>query len=107
MASSSLSFLLRYFISQGLLKGKSQHILLKVEYDMIDRNMIDVDDWDYVTSSSSVNFGDTGTTKGILINYSKGNESGRIDGGLGDETVTLIADFSPAHTGDWDVFVFY
>ena len=62
-----------------------------------------MDNNDYL-SYASVNFGDTGATKGILVNYSKGNDNGRIEVRLGDTTGTLIANFSPARTGGWDVF---
>jgi len=60
------------------------------------------DDNDYLTYSS-INFGDTGITKSILLSYSKGNVNRghkmelRIGGPDGD----IIGDFSPSNTGGW------
>ncbi len=56
------------------------------------------DDGDYVTYSQ-INFGEAGTTKGILMNYAKGNEGGRVEMRLGGSTGPIIAEFRPARTG--------
>ena len=66
-----------------------------------------VSNWDtndYATYAS-VNFGEAGTTKGIKINYAKGNDGGKIEIRLGGTTSgTTIAEFSPAHTGGWGAY---
>ncbi len=60
---------------------------------------------DFVTYASA-NFGPSGTTKGIKINYSKGNDGGRIEVRLGAGTTgQLIGEFSPAHTSGWHNFM--
>ena len=52
---------------------------------------------------SSVDFGPSGTTKGILVNYNKGNEGGKLEIRLGAGTDgELIAEMKPARVyGGW------
>ena len=64
-----------------------------------------IDKSDYWTYSS-VNFGTSGTTKGILMNYSKSTNGGASAievrlGRSGDETGPVIAEFNPASTRSW------
>jgi hypothetical protein len=55
---------------------------------------------------AAVNFGPAGTTKGILVHHSKGNDGGKLQVRLGKGTEgQLIAEFSPARTSGWDKFL--
>ena len=46
---------------------------------------------------SSVDFGPSGTTKGILVNYNKGYQGGKLEIRLGSSTDgELIAEMEPA-----------
>ena len=58
---------------------------------------------DYATYAS-VNFGEPGTTKGIKVNYAKSNDGGKMEIRLGGPTGTIIAEFTPAHTGGWSKY---
>jgi len=62
------------------------------------------DEHDFVTYSK-INFGAPGTTKGILVNYSKGSDGGSVEIRLGDATGDIIAEFRPASTGDWSNYL--
>ena len=55
---------------------------------------------DFITYSG-IDFGAPGSTGGIRLNYSKGNEGGRIEVRLGDATGTILAEFIPTRTGGW------
>ena len=59
---------------------------------------------DNYATYASVNFGEPGATKGIKINYSKGNDGGKMEIRLGGPTGTIIAEFSPPHTGNWGTY---
>ena len=63
------------------------------------------DSGDYLTYASA-NFGPAGTTKGIRINYTKGNTGGRVEVrlGLGTEG-KLIGEFKPAKTQGWSNYI--
>ena len=60
------------------------------------------DNNDYMVYTS-VNFGPSGTTKGFLINYNKGNQGGKLEIRLGSSTSgELIAEMTPARVdGGW------
>ncbi len=58
------------------------------------------DSGDYVTYSS-VNFGEPGATKAIVINYSKQGGEGKVEIRLGGPTGDIIVEFPPAWTGSW------
>ena len=60
------------------------------------------DNNDYMVYTSA-NFGPPGTTKGILVNYNKGNEGGKLEIRLGAATDgELIAEMKPARVyGGW------
>jgi hypothetical protein len=60
------------------------------------------DNNDYMVYTS-VNFGPPGTTKGILVNYNKGNNGGKLEIRLGSGTDgELIAEMNPAQVyGGW------
>jgi len=62
------------------------------------------DNNDYVTYPS-VNFGEPGTTKGILLEYAKGNDNGRLEIRTGGPAGDIIAEFSPAKTGGWSNYM--
>jgi len=59
------------------------------------------DNGNYLTYASA-NFGPSGSTKGIRINYSKGNTGGKVEVRLGlGTTGRLIGEFRPAKTESW------
>merc|ERR550539_1906038 len=63
------------------------------------------DNNDYLTYASA-NFGPSGTTKAIRINYSKGTHNGRVEVRLGAGTTgQLIGEFKPASTSGWHNFM--
>ena len=62
-----------------------------------------IDQGDYM-AYDSVDFGGTSNTKGILVSHSKGDDDGTIEVRLGDETGTVIAEFTPAKVGNWDQY---
>merc|ERR550539_2094943 len=63
------------------------------------------DNNDYLTYASA-NFGPSGTTKAIRINYSKGTHNGRVEVRLGVGTTgQLIGEFKPASTSGWHNFM--
>ena len=63
------------------------------------------DNNDYLTYTSA-NFGPLGNTKGLLINYAKGNDNGKLEIRLGSGTTgQLIAEFSPAKTNGWGTYI--
>ena len=63
------------------------------------------DNNDYLVYSS-INFGSAGTTKGFLLNYSKGNDNGKLEIRKGSGVNgQLIAELSPAMTGSWSNFI--
>jgi hypothetical protein len=65
----------------------------------------DYDPNDYMVYSS-VNFGPSGTTKGLLINFAKNNYGGKVEIRLGSGTNgKIIAEMNPAHSGGWGKFM--
>mmetsp|Transcript_614 Transcript_614/g.699 ORF Transcript_614/g.699 Transcript_614/m.699 type:complete len:819 (-) Transcript_614:14-2470(-) len=63
------------------------------------------DNNDYLTYASA-NFGPSGTTKGLLFNYAKGNGGGRVEIRLGAGTSgRLIAELHPAQTAGWSSYI--
>ncbi len=55
---------------------------------------------------TSINFGSAGSTKGFLLNYSKGNDGGELEIRLGaGVSGQLISKIGPASTGGWDKFM--
>ncbi len=59
----------------------------------------------YLTYTSA-NFGTPGTTKGIKIKYSKGENTGKVEVRLGAGTTgRLIGEFTPAKTSSWDNYI--
>jgi len=61
------------------------------------------DNNDYVTYNS-LNFGDTGITKSILLRYSKGNadnQGQKVELRIGGSDGEIIGEFSPSNTGSW------
>lgn len=62
------------------------------------------DDYDYITYAN-VNFGVSGTTSNIKLNYSKGNNNGGVvEIRSGGSTGTLLATFNPTNTGGWGIY---
>jgi hypothetical protein len=59
---------------------------------------------DFVTYES-LNFGPSGTTKSIRVNYAKGNTKGIVLVKLGDEGGKVIGEFRPVFTGSWSTFI--
>ena len=54
---------------------------------------------------ASINFGQSSTTKGFLINWAKGNEGGKLEIRLGVGTSgQLVGEISPARTKNWDTY---
>jgi hypothetical protein len=53
---------------------------------------------------NSLNFGPSGTTKSVQLRYAKGDNGGKLELRIGGPTGTLIAEYSPAMTRNWDTF---
>ena len=62
------------------------------------------DDNDYLIYPS-LNFGSSGTSKGFLLNYSKGNDNGKLEIRKGGINGQLIAELNPAMSGNWNTFI--
>jgi len=52
----------------------------------------------------SVDFGVASLAKGILVSHSKGDHGGTIEIRLGDQTGSVVAEFTPAMVGNWDQY---
>ena len=65
-----------------------------------DKEIGHFDNGDYVTYSS-LNFGPSGTTKSIILSYSKGTIGGNLEIRLGDENGEIIGTFDPSRTAGW------
>jgi len=53
---------------------------------------------------NSLNFGPSETTKSVQLRYAKGDNGGKLELRIGGPTGTLIAEYSPTMTGNWDTF---
>merc|ERR1712157_15274 len=72
----------------------------------VDRSIGHFDNNDYVTYNS-LNFGDTGITKSILLRYSKGNPDNKgqtIELRIGGPDGEVIGEFSPSNSGSWTLY---
>ena len=65
-----------------------------------DKEIGHFDNADNVTYSS-LNFGPSGTTKSIILSYSKGTIGGNLEIRLGDENGEIIGTFDPSRTAGW------
>merc|ERR1712154_246354 len=63
------------------------------------------DNNDFV-SYGPVNFGPSGTTKSIRIEFSKGTQTGKLEARLGGPEGDLLGVFEPWYTGGFHIFVF-